>query len=481
MFLFWGPELIQFFNTAFVPVFGADKEASAFMGEPGGDLWMPDDVFVKVLIDEVMSTGVSSLTDDKRISIFRNNTEEEVVWSCSYHPVIDENNVVAGVFITCFEVSGKTGYQRYIEEHAENRVSAMMKTHLAVFNAEERLRLATEATGIGSWDIDLRQNTIVYTPTLMELFGVNKDTTLNLKEIAALVHPEDMEIVDTAFTNSLITGKYQYEARMVWPDESIHWISTQGKVTYDEQNIPSRLLGTTIDITESKMEQLQKNDFIAIASHELKTPLTSIKAYIQLLKIDDAIKDQDYVRNIASRAENQVTKMTKLIYSFLDMSRIESGHVDLSLTPFQLDELIEEVINDYLIHTHTHQLIFSPGIREMIEADRSRIGQVIDNLISNAIKYSPLSERIEISSTTFGDEAIVSVRDYGIGIDTKQQEKVFERFYRADDQKTRNASGFGIGLYLSADILKRHHGGIWMESNDGIGSTFHFSLPLSRS
>ncbi|WP_442588832.1 PAS domain-containing sensor histidine kinase [Pedobacter sp. AW31-3R] len=480
MFLFWGPNLIQFFNTALVPVFGQDPKLQEFLGQPGGDLWMPDDIFVKVLIDEVLSTGTASLTYDKRITIFRNGRSEDVYWSCSYNPVIDDEGSINGVFITCFEVSGKTGYQRYIEERNENRVSAMMKTHLAVFNAEERLRLATEATGIGSWDIDLRQNTIIYTPTLMELFGLDRDTMINLNEISSLVHPEDKAIVDNAFTNALVTGQYRYEARLLWPDESVHWISTNGRIIFDEQDYPSRLLGTTIDITENKIEQLQKNDFIAIASHELKTPLTSIKAYLQMLKMENAVKDPEYVLNIAGRAEKQVIKMTKLIYSFLDMSRIESGNIDLSIAPFMIDELIQEVIKDYLIHTNSHQLLFTPGITEPIEADRSRIGQVIDNLISNAIKYSPLSKSIEISSTTFGEEAVVSVRDHGIGIDTRHQEKVFERFYRADDQKARNASGFGIGLYLSADILKRHHGGIWVESDHGNGSTFHFSLPLTR-
>jgi len=445
--LFWGPANIQFYNDAYISELSWETGHKAKIGQPASDSHTRNWPCIKPLIDRVKSDGDGLLIEDLNFTF-------------SYSAVVDETDSITGVIITYLDSSSKTG---------------------DVSNAEERLRMASDATGIGSWDIDLNCNSITYTPTLMELLGMDRDDRLTLEEINALTHPNDKPITDCALMSALETGYYHCESRIVWLDDSVHWMSSTGKVIYDEYEFPSRLLGTTVDITENKIEQIEKNDFIAIASHELKTPLTSIKAYVQMLKSGRRLDDPDYVINLATRAESQVNRMTKLIYSFLDMSRIESGHVDLQMEPFMLDDLISEVVKDYMIHTSTHALLFSPGIAEKIEGDRSRIGQVIDNLVSNAIKYSPLSKMVEISSMTVGEEAIVSIKDYGIGIDHKHQSKVFERFYRADDQKARNAVGFGIGLYLSADIMKRHNGGIWIESSPGEGTTFHFSLPLSRS
>jgi len=469
MFMFWGSDHVQFYNEAFIPVLGAEEDYAEIMGACGTDLW------------KLLAPENPAISCEKFFEVLNYNKREEVCWTLSYSAVTDEYDENAGILITCFENEQNLNLIKKIPLYKKDNPNDLMKNHLAISNAEERLRLATEATGIGSWDIDLRNNTIAYSPTLMELFGLPGDTILTLQEIFNAVHPDDQRMVDQAFTNALSTGYYNYEARMIWPDGSLHWISTNGKVVFDAIHFPNRLLGTTVDITEKKVEQLQKNDFIAIASHELKTPLTSIKAYLQMLKSPQHIRDPKNVMNMALRAENQVNKMTKLVYSFLDMSRIESGHVDLCMEPFRLDELIKEVIDDYMIHTATHELVFIPGIIDTIEGDRLRIGQVIDNLVSNAIKYSPHNKKIEITSVQFGEEAIVSVKDFGIGIDAKKQEKIFERFYRAEDEQSRNTAGFGIGLYLCADIMKRHNGGIWMESEHGSGTTFHFSLPLIRS
>lgn len=465
MCLYWGPELTPFHNTAFEPL--ADYHLSA---------WEK----IKPIIRAMREGAAPVRLEDQLLPVYKNGHAEHIYLTSSYSPVL-EGDEVAGVLVTCFETTGEIDCLKKITERDDKEVAEIIASHLAVSNAEERLRLACEATGIGSWDIDLKENTIIYTPTLMELFGLSRDFILNLEDLNSLIYVDDKLLVDNALKNALTTGYYYYEARVLWPDESIHWIRANGKVIFDDDGLPARLLGTTIDITENKIEQIEKNDFIAIASHELKTPLTSVKAYIQMLKSGKRLEEPGYILNLATRAEVQVNKMTKLIYSFLDMSRIESGNIDMLMEPFMLDDLISDVIKDYVIHTNTHVLAFEPGISSMIDGDRSRIGQVIDNLVSNAIKYSPLSKRVEISSSVVGEEAIVSVKDFGIGIDAKHQAKVFERFYRADDQKARNASGFGIGLYLSADILKRHNGGIWIDSRPGEGTTFHFSLPMNQA
>ena len=239
------------------------------------------------------------------------------------------------------------------------------------------------------------------------------------------------------------------------------------------------MLGTLVDITESKRDEIRKNDFIAMASHELKTPLTSLKAYLQLLETKLAGTSDPFVKTAVVKCGNQVNKMTALIHGFLDLSKLEPGKLKLVRTTFDISQLIEEVINESRVLSNSHTLRFESSGEININADRAKIGQVIMNLINNAIKYSPRGSHIVLHCETKDDSLVVSVADEGIGIKAKDQEKIFQRFFRAEEDEYKNISGFGIGLYLSSEIIQRHKGKIWVRSTEGEGSTFYFSLPLT--
>jgi len=240
------------------------------------------------------------------------------------------------------------------------------------------------------------------------------------------------------------------------------------------------MLGTIVDVTENKRDEIRKNDFIAMASHELKTPLTSLKAYIQLLETKLSAAPDPFVKTALSKSINQVNKMTALVHSFLDLSRLEPGKLQLKRTVFDINKLIEECINDSRMITGTHALLFSHVGICNVNADREKMGQVVSNFISNAIKYSSKGSTVSIKcEITDTDRVEVSVTDEGIGIKPKDQEKIFQRFYRVDDNDKKHISGFGIGLYLSNEIIQRHKGKIWVKSTPGKGSAFFFSLPLA--
>jgi len=239
------------------------------------------------------------------------------------------------------------------------------------------------------------------------------------------------------------------------------------------------MLGTVLDITESKRDEIRKNDFIAMASHELKTPLTSLKSYIQLLAKKLSKTDDDFVSNALTKAENQVNKMSDLIYGFLDLSQLESGKLSAKLQPFDIIKLINETIADINLSNNSHTIIFNSTGPIKVNADRERIGQVISNFLGNAIKYSPKESPIIVTCKVTGDSVQVAVTDYGIGIKQRDQEKLFQRFYRVENERAKNISGFGIGLYLASEIIQRHKGNIWVESQEGSGSTFYFSLPIT--
>jgi two-component system sensor histidine kinase VicK len=232
------------------------------------------------------------------------------------------------------------------------------------------------------------------------------------------------------------------------------------------------------DITEKKQEEQRKNDFIAMVSHELKTPLTSMKAYLQVL-LAIAKKDGNEFRiNALTRADIQAKKMTTMIQDFLSLARLEEGKIPLNKTLFDLHSLIEETAGDAKFLTSIHMIQIDDCEEITLNADRDKIGQVLLNLLSNAIKYSPKGGAITIGCEKQADTVKIYVRDEGVGIDPEDQKRLFERFYRAKNETLKTISGFGIGLYLVSEILRYHNTKIEVQSTEGIGSVFYFSLAL---
>jgi PAS domain S-box-containing protein len=234
------------------------------------------------------------------------------------------------------------------------------------------------------------------------------------------------------------------------------------------------------DISEKQKDEQRKNDFIGMVSHELKTPLTSLTALIQMTGLKLAKSDDEFLAGAMGRANAQVKKMSKMINGFLNVSRLESGKIAIDKQRFDMATLIHEVGEEIKTTYNTHEIVFAPVEPTWVDADPDKIGHVMSNLINNAVKYSPARSRIDVACQTVSGEARVSVKDRGVGISPGDAAHLFDRYYRVEDVNTRHISGFGIGLYLSAEIINRHEGKIWVESEPGSGSTFHFSLPLAE-
>lgn len=224
-----------------------------------------------------------------------------------------------------------------------------------------------------------------------------------------------------------------------------------------------------------------KDDFINMAAHELKTPLTSLRAYNQI--IQSLLKKNCVETALAYtyKMQNQFDRLNKLIFDLLDVSRIQSGDLDLSQSLFYLDDVTREVVSGLQPAFATH-LIYTKGRTEKHTlGDPDRIGQVITNFIINAVKYSPHADHIVLSLETVNETNCFHIQDFGVGIDKKHQPRIFERYYRVNDENDKKYSGLGIGLYVSSEIIKRQGGRTWVESNPGQGSIFSFSLPAFNS
>jgi signal transduction histidine kinase len=255
------------------------------------------------------------------------------------------------------------------------------------------------------------------------------------------------------------------------------WLKATGKSYYDADGKPTIISGTVIDITENKFHDQQKDDFISIASHELKTPVTSLKAALQLMdKIKDNVPPSPMMGKLIEQSNRSMDKVSTLIEDLLNLSRMNEGQLSLNKTHFNLGAALAASCSHVRIGGK-HNLILEQEADIEVYADEHRIDQVVTNIVNNAVKYAPNSRDIVFSLKIDNGMALVSISDNGPGISADKQEHLFERYYRTDAAGYQN-SGLGLGLYISAEIVRKHGGQIGVESEPGKGSRFWFTLPL---
>lgn len=354
--------------------------------------------------------------------------------------------------------------------------------HLAsadIRRAEENLRMAVDAAGLGTFQIGVEGRVFTYSTKLKEFFGFYPDEFMSYEASVGQVHPDFRELlmanVEKAFSEN---ARFDMEYPIIgYHDEKIRWVRAIGEIQQKEGK--QYFTGVIHEITEKKLDEIRKNDFIGIVSHELKTPLTSIKTYIQLMQARCSRAEDDVLSKILEKADLQINKMTTMINGFLDISRLESGKIHINRQRFDLSDLLKAAEEETKATVDSHITVFTPINSVQVNADRDKIEQVVNNLISNAVKYAPAGSTIRISCTSDDTFAYVSVRDQGKGIRPEDIAHIFDRYYRVEGEEMQSISGFGIGLYLCSEIISHHHGSISVKSEIGAGSDFVFSLPLN--
>ncbi|UII31394.1 PAS domain-containing sensor histidine kinase [Fulvivirga ulvae] len=221
---------------------------------------------------------------------------------------------------------------------------------------------------------------------------------------------------------------------------------------------------------------LQKDEFIEMASHELKTPLTTIKAYIELMLLDIEDLDHTTLRNYLGKANSYINQLHRLITGLFDVSTTNTGRLPYNFSYFNLKEVLEICSNNARNISKKHQIECHYNMKGKMYGDKERLEQVLDSLLNNAVKYSPDNNDILLKAEKENDEVLITVKDKGIGIPGEELDNIFKRFSRAHALSYHN-SGLGLGLYLSREIVERHRGKIWAESEIGKGSTFYVKLP----
>ncbi|TMC61541.1 MAG: PAS domain S-box protein, partial [Chloroflexota bacterium] len=256
------------------------------------------------------------------------------------------------------------------------------------------------------------------------------------------------------------------------------WSLVKSRPVNNEQGEVIYVITIVHDITERVQAEHRKDEFISMASHELKTPVTGLKGFTYVLQRRLSKQGDEQSLHYLSRMDAQLDKLTKLISDLLDISRMQTGKLEFLQSPFDLDSLITETVENVQAATSTHHLLLEGKADVQILGDKDRLGQVFINLLTNAIKYSPRAGKVLVHLSRDEEHAIVRIQDFGIGIDVPHQQRIFERFYQVTDPEGKTYPGLGIGLYISKEIVERHHGWIEVNSRKGKGTTFSVILPL---
>lgn len=346
---------------------------------------------------------------------------------------------------------------------------------------QQDLLFTIEAARLATFDFNPVTGTFTGNDLLKSWFGLTAEENIELQRAIEVIAEDDRERVATAINTALqfsSGGIYDVDYKIINPSNPVpRTVKAMGKTLFNNKQEAIRLSGVLQDVTEQKKDEQRKDDFIGMVSHEMKTPITSLSAYLQLLQTR-INKDDRAAVNMIEKANKQVGRMTTLINGFLNVSRLESGKIQIDKQLFDMADLVKEAEEETATLYNSHKIIFHPVERTMVMADRDKIAQVINNLISNAVKYSATGTTINVACITIRHMAEFSVKDEGIGIKPEDQAKLFERYYRVEGNRITGVSGFGIGLYLCAEIIERHDGKIWVESDPGKGSAFTFTLPV---
>ncbi len=409
------------------------------------------------IMKTVIDSGVPFFAKEHELLLIRHGVPEVVFVDFVYEPIKGHDDIVNAIMVLAIEVTEK------------------VKARLNIEEIEERGRLAVEAAEIGTFDLNLNTKAMVTSDRFNIIFGF--DHPVSWDTFASVIHPKDQEARLLAHAESIKSGKLFYEARITHPDHSIHWIRVQGKVFYDINDHPQRILGTLLDITHVQRLNQQKDDFISIASHELKTPITSLKASLQLLERMKENPSPVLLTKLIDQSNRSMQKLSSLVEDLLNVSRTNESQLKLNKTHFVISELLKNCCN-HIRATGKYNLIIRGDEQLQIYADEHAIDQVIVNLVNNAVKYAPDSVDIVMLIEPAEGFAKISVKDTGPGIPADKVPHLFERYYQAEVKGFQN-SGLGLGLYISAEIIKRHGGKIGVESELGKGSTFWFTLPLN--
>ncbi|WP_431294571.1 PAS domain-containing sensor histidine kinase [Pedobacter sp. P26] len=416
------------------------------------------------LLTQVYQTGVPHYGYETMARIERDGVLQDYYFNFVYDPIRDQHNVVTGIMIVA------------------NEITSLVHSRMEMAKSEERFRNLLLDTPMATGYYETEDIIIsLANDEMLRFWGKDKSVIGKPMEeaIPELKGQPFIDILKEVYRTGIPYHADQQEALLpVNGKLEKVWFNFTYKPLRNAEGEVYAILHAAMDVTKQVQLQQQKDEFLGIASHELKTPVTSIKAYAQvmerMIRNDGDEKKADMVRKM----DLQLNRLTGLIGDLLDVTKIQSGKMTFNPTKFDFDEVVREIVDEMQHITSKHYIKTDLNSNAMVYVDRERIGQVITNFLSNAIKYSTDANQIDVSTYVLNAEVILCVRDYGIGISKELQHLVFDQFYRVSGSLQHTYPGLGLGLYISAEIIKNERGRIWVESEEGQGASFCFALKI---
>jgi PAS domain S-box-containing protein len=369
-------------------------------------------------------------------------------------------------------------------------IDALKRIENALARSQERLRAALDAAGTGTFRWNMRTNAIDWDDNLARLFGLPGGSAVGtLAEFVELVHPDDRpRVLDACDRSCRLGADFVEEFRVVWPDGTVRWLSDRGRTYAGADGRPHYMTGGCVDVTLRRQREdalhaadRQKDEFLGVLAHELRNPLAPLVFAVASL---DRLVSDPAARKSLDVMSRQITRITRLVDDLLDVSRVAQGKIALQIEPLDLAAVVRdaaEAMRPALLQRR-HELVLDLEEPLAIAADRQRLGQILENLLGNAVKYTPEGGRIAVSAAREPDAAVIRVRDTGIGIAAEMLPRIFELFVQADNSLDRAQGGLGIGLALVNRLTQLHGGSVTVHS-EGLsrGSEFVVRLPLGLS
>ena len=411
----------------------------------------------------IMPNLRKALREGKKISYDHYLTKHDgkrIFVNAVYEPHKDDKGNIQGVFVLVSDITDRK------------------ETEMKLQETTERFNKIVDSNIIGVSIADLDGHLFEVNDVYLDMIGyTRKDFKAGKVDWKAMTPPEYLPINEKTEKEVLEKGSTMpYEKAYIKKDGSLVHVLI-GNVLIDKS--ARKVIALVMDISKQKEQQQRRDEFIALASHELKTPLTSLQLFSEMIGLQIRKRSDIATYELFLKLEKQIAKVNKLVNSLLDVSRIHAGKLSYSKTNFSFTRLVNETVHEIQTVHETRSFLIQSSVDAHVRGDRERIKQVLINLLNNAVKYSAYDKKVSISVTKQKDMLKIGIIDKGIGISVPNQRTIFDRYYQINDGDHAGSSGMGLGLYLSKEIIERHNGEIWVESERGKGSTFYFTIPIS--
>jgi|GEM_PF-481153 len=411
------------------------------------------------ILNGVYATGKPVTAIEVPVFLIRNGKKECLYFNYVFFALRNIDNEIDGIGIIASEVTLAATFHKKLKE------------------SEEQFRLMADLMPAKVTTANPEGGVTYYNKAWLDYAGMSME---ELKDFGyhKIMHPDELEDFQKRLQEA---GKFgtvlEMEMRFMNKNGKYRWHLNRAFPLMDANGKIKMWIGATTDIQEQKRREEEKSEFISIASHELKTPLTASKLYINLL--EEGLSQEENSDNLlfAQKAGKSIERLELLIKELLDVQKIQHGKLDLNITTFDFNEMLEGAIEEVRLSAPNFSILKTGHINLHFKGDKDRLQQVVINLLTNAVKYSPESDKVFVTASVENGMIKVAVKDHGIGIRKENLTKIFDLYYR-EEESSRPFQGFGIGLSISSEIVHRHNGKIWAESEPGKGTTVYFTLPI---